>query len=218
MPERPISAGKKKTLLIKKKKSGAWSYNGKAVADITQLLNRWRLGDETAYAELFPLFYGELRRLAQSYLNHDSARHTLEGTALVHEAYLRLTGQAAVDWQSQGHFMAIAAQAMRRILVEHGWRRNADKRRAPVISLEEGIRLGTGLGQLDALDEALNRLADRDRRRAKVVELRFFGGMSAEQIGAHLSISPATVQRDWLIARAWQYREIGPSKGTAHGE
>ncbi|MBN8731392.1 MAG: sigma-70 family RNA polymerase sigma factor [Acidobacteria bacterium] len=188
------------------------------VPDITQLLSRWRRGDEGAFSELFPLLYGELRRLAQSYLNQENAGHTLQSTALVHEAYLRLLGQHEVDWQSRGHFFAVAAQAMRRILVDHARKQTAGKRRGAVVSLEEGLVLGADLSHFTELDEALTRLSEMDARRAQVVEMRFFGGMSGEEIASHLAVSPATVQRDWLIARAWLYRELNPSAQDHHGQ
>jgi len=188
------------------------------VADITQLLSRWRRGDEAAFSELFPLLYGELRRLAQSYLNQENDGHTLQGTALVHEAYLRLLGQNEVDWQNRGHFFAVAAQAMRRILVDHARKQTARKRRGTVVSLDEGLVLGTDLSHFTELDEALTRLSEMDARRAQVVEMRFFGGMSGEEIAGHLAVSPATVQRDWLIARAWLYRELNPSARDHNGQ
>lgn len=185
--------------------------------DITQLLFRWREGDSSAFEELFPLLYGELRRLAQSYLVREDPGHTLQGTALVHEAYLRLLGQKDVDWQSRGHFFAVAAQAMRRILVDHARKHTAEKRKGAVVSLDDGLVLGANLSHFTELDEALTRLSEMDARRARVVELRFFGGMSGEEIAGHLDISPATVQRDWLIARAWLYRELNPGPQTQHG-
>ncbi len=177
--------------------------------EITQLLLRWRQGDQTAFSELFPMLYTELRRLAQSYLAQEHQGHTLQGTALVHEAYLRLLGQNTVDWQSRGHFFAVAAQAMRRILVDHARQQKAEKRTPPAkLSLDEELRLNADLSHYTYLDEALTRLSAIDARRAQVVEMRFFGGMSGEEIATHLSISPATVQRDWLIARSWLYREL----------
>lgn len=183
-------------------------------AHITELLQRWQRGDEAAFQELFPMLYGELRRLAQSYLTHEPAAKTMQGTALVHEAYIRLLGQSGVNWQGRNHFFAIAAQAMRRILVEHARRQKAAKRSGGgVLSLDEMLPLGTDFSDYSDLDEALNRLAELDERRAKVVELRFFGGMSGEEIASHLGLSPATVQRDWVIARAWLYRELQPPSG-----
>ncbi len=179
------------------------------------MLLRWRQGDEAAFTELFPLLYSELRRLAQTYLTHENLGHTLQSTALVHEAYLRLLGQNAVDWQSRGHFFAIAAQAMRRILVEHARKQKAEKR-TPVggFVLDADLSLGSDLSHYSDLDDALTRLSQFDSRRAQVVELRFFGGMSAEEIAEHLAISPATVQRDWLIARSWLYRDLNSSNAS----
>ncbi len=185
--------------------------------DVTQLLLRWRQGDEAAFSELFPLLYTELRRLAQSYLSRENSGHTLQGTALVHEAYVRLMGQASVDWQNRGHFFAVAAQAMRRILVEHARKQNRVKRNPGVrIQLEESVLLGGDYSIYSDLDEALTRLAVLDNRRAQVVELRFFGGLRGEEIAHHLSVSPATVQRDWLIARSWLYRELNNAGTTPH--
>jgi RNA polymerase sigma factor (TIGR02999 family) len=187
------------------------------VSDITSLLVRWREGDESAFSELFPLLYSELRRLAQSYLSQESTGHTLQGTALVHEAYLRLLGQNGVNWQSRGHFFAVAAQAMRRILVEHARKQKADKRSpTAAFSLDESLPLSADLSHYSDLDDALTRLATFDQRRAQVVELRFFGGMSGEEIATHLSVSPATVQRDWLIARSWLYRELNTNPQEFH--
>jgi len=179
------------------------------MAEITRLLQRWREGDESAFCDLFPLLYAELRRLAQSYLSGENPGHTLQGTALVHEAYLRLLGQSQVDWESRGHFFAVAAKAMRRILVDHA-RKQQTKKRNPGIKLhlDEFAVLGPDCAIYDQLDEALERLATLDKRRAQVVELRYFGGMSGEEIAQYLAISTATVQRDWLIARSWLYREL----------
>jgi RNA polymerase sigma-70 factor, ECF subfamily len=191
--------------------------------DVTQLLLRWREGDEAAFSELFPLLYAELRRLAQSYLARENSGHTLQGTALVHEAYVRLLGQANVDWQNRSHFFAVAAQAMRRILVEHARKQNTAKRNAggkiqlsDMSTLGGVATLGGDYGIYSDLDDALNRLAALDTRRAQVVELRFFGGLSGEEIANHLSVSPATVQRDWLIARSWLYRELNQGATPPH--
>jgi len=185
--------------------------------EITQLLIRWRAGDQSAFSDLFPLLYNELRRLAQGYLSQEKPGHTLQGTALVHEAYLRLLGQNGVEWQSRGHFFAVAAQAMRRILVDHARKQKAEKRTPnAVFSLDEGLPLSADLSHYSDLDDALTRLASFDSRRAQVVELRFFGGMSGDEIAAHLAVSPATVQRDWLIARAWLYRELNTPPQVSH--
>lgn len=179
------------------------------MVEITRLLQSWREGDESAFHALFPLLYAELRCLAQGYLNSENPGHTLQGTALVHEAYLRLLGQSQVDWQSRGHFFAVAAQAMRRILVDHARKQNAIKRNHGVkILLDEFAVFGPDLSLYTQLDEALDRLSILDKRRAQVVELRYFGGMSGEEIAQYLAVSPATVQRDWLIARSWLYREL----------
>lgn len=179
------------------------------MSDVTTLLARWRAGDQDAFEQLFEVLYGELRRLAQHRLNGERSDHTLQGTALVHEAYLRLVGQRRVQWQGRGHFLAVAAQAMRRILVDHSRRRSAAKRGAnAVVPLDGELLLGPTTPDFSALDEALQRLAARDARRAAVVELRFFGGMTEQEIGDYLQTSPATVRRDWTVARAWLFKEM----------
>lgn len=180
--------------------------------EITRLLSRWREGDQGAFEVLFGVLYGELRQLAQSYVSQEKEGHTLQGTALVHEAYLRLIGQSQVEWQDRGHFFAVAARAMRRILVDHARREKAAKRGGgEKVLLDTGLVIGAGGPDFEALDEALTRLSEMDPRRTKVVELRFFAGMKEEEIAQHLGISPATVRRDWSVARAWLFRELNPS-------
>jgi RNA polymerase sigma factor (TIGR02999 family) len=179
--------------------------------DITRLLARWSGGDPKALAELMPLVYNELRVLAASQMREERADHTLQPTALVHEAYLRLAGHRA-GFRSRIHFYGAAAQAMRRILVDYARSRAAVKRgqREPLVDLDRVAAAGIDR-QLDlvALDEALDRLTAMAPRAAKVVELRFFGGLSVEEAAAFLDISPATVKRQWSFARAWLYRALG---------
>jgi RNA polymerase sigma factor (TIGR02999 family) len=179
--------------------------------DITRLLARWSGGDPKALAELMPLVYNELRVLAASQMREERADHTLQPTALVHEAYLRLAGHRA-GFRGRIHFYGAAAQAMRRILVDYARSRAAVKRgqREPLVDLDRVAAAGIDR-QLDlvALDEALDRLTAVAPRAAKVVELRFFGGLSVEEAAAFLDISPATVKRQWSFARAWLYRALG---------
>lgn len=177
---------------------------------VTVLLKRWGSGDAQAFEVLWPMVHGELRSIAQRYLRRERGDHTLQATALVNEAFLKLVGQESADWQNRQHFVAIAAQAMRRILVDHARRLQADKRpqAADRVTLE-GLEAGTqGDTDLVALDEALERLAVLDPRQAQVVELKFFGGLNLDEIGAVLGIGSATVSREWRMARAWLKTEI----------
>ena len=178
--------------------------------DVTQLLSQWTDGDPRALDELLPLVYDELRRLARIYLQRERSEHTLQSTALVHEAYLRLVNQD-VSWQNRAHFFGIAAQMMRRVLVDHARGRNASKRGDGVcrVTLDEEI-MGAGEKDVDviALDEALTSLAKFDPQQSRIVELRFFSGLSIEDTSEVLKISPATVKRDWAMAKAWLHREM----------
>lgn len=178
--------------------------------EVTQLLLDWSKGDQAALDKLVPLVHDELRRLARHYMRRETPSHTLQTTALVNEAYLRLVDQS-VPWQNRAHFFAIAAQMMRRILIDHA-RGHARAKRgggAVKISLEEAaIMPQEQAAELIALDEALTRLASIDPRRGRVVELRFYGGLSNEEIANVLKISANTVMRDWNLARAWLYKEI----------
>jgi RNA polymerase sigma factor (TIGR02999 family) len=179
--------------------------------EITQLLIAGSNGSQDALEQLFPLVYEELRRLAHRYMSRERPGHTLQTTAVVHEAYLRLIDQKHVQWQNRAHFFAIAAQMMRRILITHAQSRGYAKRSggALKVSLDEAAILSQErAGELLALDEALKSLTDLDPRRSKVVELRFFGGLSNEEIAEVLKISPNTVTRDWNVAKAWLYREL----------
>jgi RNA polymerase sigma-70 factor, ECF subfamily len=184
--------------------------------DITALLTELQAGSREAEAKLVPLVYNELRRLAGRYMRRERLDHTLQPTALVHEAYLRLIGQRNFQWQNRAHFFGVAAQMMRRILVDHARTKKAEKRggNAPKVPLNESLACtGEKSAELLALDEALTRLSQRDPRQAQVVELRFFGGLSEEEAAEVLGISPRTVKRDWTVARAWLYKEISKSTG-----
>jgi RNA polymerase sigma factor (TIGR02999 family) len=175
--------------------------------DVTRLLRRWGDGDESALAALMPAVHDELRRLARSYMRRERDGHTLEPTALVHEAYLRLVDQREVRWASRGHFFALAAQAMRRVLVDHARAHAAAKRggRAERVTLSGVAAATPEVSDVDILwlHEALEALAALDARQARVVELRHFAGLSVEEVADVLGISPATVKREWATARAW---------------
>jgi RNA polymerase sigma factor (TIGR02999 family) len=179
--------------------------------DITQLLVRFGRGDRDAEGELIPLVYAELRRLAKYYLRGEKPGHTLQPTALVNEVYIRLTQLNSLDWRGRSQFYGIAATMMRRILVDHARSRAAQKRgaSAEILSLEDvpGIA-ALGCSQVLALDEALSRLAKRDARQSKIVELRFFVGLSEKEAAELLGISEKTVKRDWRIAKAWLFEQI----------
>lgn len=184
----------------------------------TELLRAWRGGDRSALDQLIPIVYRELRHLAHRYLRGERAGHSLQTTALVNEAYVRLVDYTRMDWQDRAHFLAVSAQLMRRILVEHARRHNR-KRGAGVqhVGLEEAAVVSASrAGEFLALDEALEELARIDPRKVQVVELRFFGGLSVEETAEALSISPVTVMRDWSSAKAWLYRELtgGASSGS----
>jgi RNA polymerase sigma-70 factor (ECF subfamily) len=179
--------------------------------EITPLLIDWSNGSQKALERLFPLVYEELRRLAHRYMRREHPGHSLQTTAVVHEAYLRLIDQKNVQWQNRAHFFAIAAQMMRRILITHAQSHAYAKRGggALKVSLDEAAILSQErAGELLALDEALKSLNAIDPRRSQVVELRFFGGLSNEEIAEVLKISPNTVTRDWNVAKAWLYREM----------
>ena len=177
---------------------------------VTALLARWRAGDERALNALVPLVYNELRRVAHRYLRHERPDHTLQSTALVHEAYLRLLKQGTHEFENRAHFFAISAQLMRQILVEYGRRRKAARHdRGHAVTLQDSMSLLTTRSvDLLALDDALKVLAVLDARQSRIVELRFFGGLSIEQTSTVLGISPATVKREWATARVWLHHEI----------
>ncbi|HEX5874463.1 MAG TPA: sigma-70 family RNA polymerase sigma factor [Pyrinomonadaceae bacterium] len=170
------------------------------MADITQLLAEWSDGNQSALDELYPLVYDELHRLARRYMSRERKGHTLQTTALINEAYVRLVHQRNVHWANRSHFFAISAQIMRRILIDHA-RRHAYAKR------------GGGAQQI-SLDEALQSLAEMDPRRSQVVELRYFGGLSNEEIAGVLKVSANTVTRDWNMARAWLYQQLAGSSAN----
>jgi RNA polymerase sigma-70 factor, ECF subfamily len=178
---------------------------------ITQLLAEWSEGNQSALDELYPLVYEELHRLARRYMSRERKGHTLQTTALINEAYVRLVDQRNVHWANRSHFFAISAQIMRRILIDHA-RRHAYAKRgggAQQVSLEEVATVARDLGSdLLRLDEALRTLAEMDPRRSQVVELRYFGGLNNEEIAGVLKVSENTVTRDWNMARAWLYQQL----------
>ena len=180
--------------------------------DVTKLLVEWRGGSQEALEQLMPLVYRELHSIAARVLARESPGHTLQSTALVHEAYLKLVGQRSTRWQNRAHFLAISAQMMRRILVDHARHHQRIKRGGPMptLSLDEAIAVPAPEADLDvlALDDALTSLAQVDPRGARVVELRFFSGLTIEETAEVLAVSPGTVKRDWNTARAWLYREM----------
>jgi RNA polymerase sigma factor (TIGR02999 family) len=186
--------------------------------DVTQLLKQLSNGNQDVLAELIPLVYDELRRLAAYHLRRERSNHTLQATALVHEAYLKLVDQRHVDWKNRSHFFGVAAHLMRRILLMHARRSHAAKRGASAarISLDEAVVFTREHStELVMLDELLTRLAALDPQQARVVELRFFGGLSVEETAELIGISTATVKRDWAMAKAWLAREMAAGHGSA---
>ena len=180
--------------------------------DVTLLLTRLKDGDRGALDRLMPLVHDELRRLARAHMRRERADHTLQATALAHEAYMRMVDLDRIDWRDRAHFFAVAAGVMRRILIDHARKRRAARRGggAPHVPLEEGLRLAADRpDELVDLDEALERLAALDTRQARIVELRFFGGLSVEEAAVVLGVSPRTVKREWAVARAWLRAELG---------
>jgi RNA polymerase sigma-70 factor (ECF subfamily) len=179
--------------------------------EVTQLLGAWSSGDEGALEKLIPLVQPELHRLAHHYMNRERAGHTLQTTALLNEAYLQLTDKTQRPWQNRTHFMAVAAQLMRRIMVDHARARCALKRGAGAIRVtldEAALVTEERAEELLALDEALEKLAEFDRRRSEIVEMRYFGGLTVEEIADVLKVHPNTVMRDWRAAKAWLYAEL----------
>ena len=185
--------------------------------DVSLLLRAWTDGDQRALALLTPIVYEELRRLAHYYMKRERAGHSLQTTALVSEAYLRLVDYKRMHWQNRAHFLAVAAQAMRRILVDRARRHNAKRGAgAEQVALDaEAVVCPDRSSDFVALDDALNALAERAPRKAKVVELRFFGGLSVEETAGVLHVSSITVMREWKSAKAWLYREL--TGGTVNG-
>ena len=178
--------------------------------DVTRLLLAWSEGEQTAGAALMDAVYDELRRVARGYLVRERREHSLPATALVHEAYLKLVDQKRVRWQNRAHFFAIAAQQMRRVLVDHARAHRTAKRGGGATIPLADIDVAGGQFDLDVLDleTALDKLAALDPRQSRLVELRFFGGLTVEETAAVLGVAPITVKRDWALARAWLYREL----------
>jgi RNA polymerase sigma-70 factor, ECF subfamily len=193
-------------------------HNRSAKGDVTGLLHVWSDGDQDAFERLIPLVYHELHRMALRYLTGERSNVTLQPTALVNEVCLRLLGWDRVRWQNRGHFFGVSAQMMRRVLVDIARRRRAERRggagavRVPLDDIDLPAREPDV--DLVAVDEALERLARKDARKARVVELRFFGGLSVEEIAETLGVSPRTVHKDWVFARAWLYRSLTGSGGA----
>ncbi len=185
--------------------------------DISKLLRAWSDGDESALNGLTPIVYNELHRLAHHYMERERPDHTLQTTALVNEAYMRLVDYKRMQWQDRAHFFAVSGQVMRRILVDHARSHNIKRGRGVQhLSLDEIVVFnGDRTGDLVALDDALNALARLDPRKVRIIEMRFFGGLSVEEAAEVLKVSPATVRRDWSIAKFWLYRELGG--GNADG-
>jgi RNA polymerase sigma factor (TIGR02999 family) len=190
--------------------------NPQTTHDVTRRLHAWRDGDPEAPSELFERVYRELRRRAAAYLRGERRGHTLQPTALVAEAFLRLSERRQVDWQDRNHFFAVAAQAMRRVLIDHARRQRAGHRigahRKAPLTVAEGLATAEPPDVLD-LDRALDALARRDRRQARLVELRFFAGLSVREAAQALGVAPATAVRDWLMAKAFLRRELAADDG-----
>jgi RNA polymerase sigma factor (TIGR02999 family) len=220
----PSAASAHRSLLEKAGTAGEnwhWPENGRFrrriaaihpdTPDVTGLLLAWGTGDETALERLVPLVHAELRRIARRCMAGERAGHSLQATALVNEAYLRLIDVQHVNWQNRAHFLAMSARLMRRILVDYARSRGYQKRGggAVKVTFDEGLPVVGGRDQdLVAVDDALEALAKIDERKGKVVELRFFGGLSVEETAAVLKVSPETVMRDWKLAKAWLLREL----------
>ena len=188
---------------------------------VSDLLRAWGEGSEQARDDLLPLVYAELRAQAGRYLRRERRDHTLQPTALVHEAFLRLIGQTRVSWQNRAHFFGLAAEMMRRILVDHARKHHAAKRPGAAMRVAWDDRVGATQPvdcELLLLDQALTELAARDRRQAQVVELRYFGGLSEEEAAEVLTVSRTTVTRDWNVARAWLYRRMTQGISEVPGE
>jgi len=183
---------------------------GSAPGDVTQLLQAWSHGEASALEKLLPLVYGDLRRRARRYMGRERQGHSLETTDLIHEAYLRLVASKPVDWRSRAHFFALSARLMRQILVDHArsrgyWKRGGGRRQ---VTFDEALVCGEVDWDLVGLDEALQALAATDARKGRVVELRFFGGLSAEETAEVLEVSTQTVLRDWKLSKVWLLRRM----------
>jgi len=190
-----------------------------AVGEVSELLRAWSDGDQSALERLTPIVYNELHRLARRYMKGERSGHSLQTTALVNEAYMRLVNYKRMQWQNRAHFFAVSAQLMRRILVEHARRHNLKRGRGVQhVSLEAASGVGGNrAADLVALDDAMNALARLDARKARVVEMRFFGGLSVEETAEVLKVSAVTAMRDWNTAKAWLYRELNGRAGDGSG-
>jgi RNA polymerase sigma-70 factor, ECF subfamily len=187
---------------------------------VTQLLKAMHAGDAQAAENLLPLVYTELHRLAKAYMRRERPDHTLQATALINEAYLRLVGED-IDWNSRAHFIGLAAHVMRRVLVDYARAHNAEQRGGGLQRVEMQDELAISPEQLDEvehLDDALKKLERENPRQARVVELRYFGGLSVEEVGALLQIAPRSVKRDWALARIWLFRELRPEAKNPEAE
>lgn len=180
--------------------------------EVTRLLKAMHEGDVNAAENLLPLLYTELHRLAKSYMRNERPEHTLQATALINEAYLRLVGER-VKWNSRAHFIGVAAQVMRRVLVDHARAHKAERRVGKLkrVELQDDVAISVQqLDEVEEVDEALKRLMEVNPRRARIVELRYFGGLSFDEIASLLAMAPRTVKRDWSLARIWLFRELRP--------
>ncbi|MBK6748570.1 MAG: sigma-70 family RNA polymerase sigma factor [Pyrinomonadaceae bacterium] len=180
--------------------------------EITYLLSKWSQGDSTAFDQLVPIVYPELRRIARRYMKKESSGHTLQTSALINEAYLRLVDDRSVRWQDRSHFFAVSSQIMRHILVDHARKHRSGKRGAGVmhVAFDEGtVGIQKKAEEFIALDAALSDLGKIDARKSRIVELRFFGGLTVDETAEALGLSPITIKREWRTARAWLLREIG---------
>jgi RNA polymerase sigma-70 factor (ECF subfamily) len=198
---------------LQTKSTRRYTVQESGTENITQLLIELTNGKRTAVDDLLPLIYGELRSLAANYLRRERSDHTLQPTALVHEAYLRLVDQTQVNWQNRAHFFGMAAQMMRRILVDHARAHKAGKRGSDYqkVSLDENIDKSVERsGELIALDEALNELATVDELKSRIVELRYFGGLTVEETAEVLGVTPVTINRHWRMAKAWLFGKLQP--------
>ena len=191
---------------------------GQTPGEVTQLLIEWRNGDRDSLDRLIPLVYDELRLIAGRFLRHERPSHTLQSTALVHEAFLRLVDQTRTDWQSRAHFFGVAATVIRNILVDHARARQTAKRGGPMpaLSLDDAVAFPQGSDfELIAVDDALLSLSRFDPQQSRIVELRFFAGLSIEETAEVLGISASTVKRDWILAKAWIYHTLSNTGSSA---
>jgi RNA polymerase sigma factor (TIGR02999 family) len=183
-----------------------------ASGDVTALLGQLRAGNQEVAGQLVPLIYDELRRIAGAQMRRERAGHTLQATAVVHEAYLRLAGEQDIQWQSRAHFFAIAARAMRQVLLDYARQRHAGKRGGEgAQKVEIDVDLLAGANRIEdivAIDEVVTRLSELDQQQGRIVELRFFGGLSVEETAEAMGISDSTVKREWRLAKAWLHREL----------